>query len=351
MQDSFSLDELDLALVNAVQIAPRASWQVIGSVVGVDASTVARRWQRITERGLVWVTAHARIATPSEFVLGCVEIHCRPDERDRLALQFARMPQVVSVHQVGSGRDLLVLLNSRSLPALSRFVLDELSHRSGVRQTSVHAATAIFGEGGHWRLDALSPAQRAELARYALPRGRQGVLTEQDRALMVALSIDARRPVSELAAETGTSVSTARRRLARLVDQGLVSIRCEVAQGLTGWPVSAILWANVPAGELAEVGRALAKLSEVRFCAAVTGERNLVVIVWLRSPEDCQRVEERLAVHLPSLVLAERAITLRQPKRQSRLLDDVGRSTEVVPTDPWADLGLPDDRMPAGVGC
>ncbi|TDD80549.1 Lrp/AsnC family transcriptional regulator [Saccharopolyspora karakumensis] len=348
MQDSSSLDELDLALVNAVQIAPRASWQVIGSVVGVDASTVARRWGRITEQGLVWVTAHARIAEPSAFVLGCVEVRCRPDERDRLAVLLARMPQVVSVHQVGSGRDLLVLLNSRSLPALSRFVLDELSHQPGVRRTSVHAATAIFGEGEHWRLNALSPAQRAELARHALPRGRQGVLTEQDRDLMVALSVDARRSVAELAAVTGASVSTARRRVARLVDQGLVSIRCEVAQSLTGWPVSAIFWANVPAGQLAEVGRALAKVPEVRFCAAVTGEHNLVMIVWLRSPEDCQHVEERLAADFPSLSLAERAITLRQPKRQSRLLDDWGRCTEVVPTDPWAELHLPVGRMGAG---
>ncbi|MGP4019793.1 AsnC family protein [Saccharopolyspora sp. 5N708] len=61
MQDSSTLDELDLALVNAVQIAPRGSWQVLGSVLGVDPSTVARRWQRINELGLVWMTAYARL--------------------------------------------------------------------------------------------------------------------------------------------------------------------------------------------------------------------------------------------------------------------------------------------------
>ncbi|MDA3648467.1 Lrp/AsnC family transcriptional regulator [Saccharopolyspora indica] len=341
MQDSSSLDELDLSLVNAVQIAPRGSWQVIGSVLGVDPSTVARRWQRITEQGLVWVTAYARLTAPSAFVLGCVEIDCRPSERDRLAVLLARLPQVVSVHHVGSGRDLLVLINARNLPALSRFVLDELSHHPGVRRTSVHTATAVFGEGVQWRLNALSPAQRAQLAAHAPPRAKQGVLTEEDRDLMVALSTDGRRTVAELAELTGASASTARRRLAKLVDRGLVSLRCEVAQSLTGWPVSAIFWANAPADELSAVGRALAELPEIRFCAAVTGEHNLVMIVWLRSPEDCQRLEERLAARLPSLSLAERAITLRQLKRQTRVLDDLGRGTEVVPTDPWAELRLP----------
>ncbi|MCI2420742.1 AsnC family transcriptional regulator [Saccharopolyspora sp. K220] len=340
MQDSSILDELDLALVNAVQIAPRGSWQVLGSVLGVDPSTVARRWQRITELGLVWMTAYARLTVPSSFVLGCVEIDCVPAHRDRLATVLARLPQVVSVHHVGSGRDLFVLINARNLTALSRFVLDELSHQPGVRRTSVQPATTVYSEGGHWRLDALSPRQRAELARHALKRTRQGVVTEADRDLLVALSTEGRRSVAELAALTDTSVSTARRRLRRLIDGGLMSIRCEVAQSLTGWPVSAIFWANVPPDELSEVGRRLAKLPEIRFCAAVTGEHNLVMIVWLRSPEDGQRLEEYLAAHLPSLSLAERAITLRQLKRQTRLLDDLGRSIEIVPADPWAELHL-----------
>ncbi|SDZ27575.1 DNA-binding transcriptional regulator, Lrp family [Saccharopolyspora shandongensis] len=345
MQDSSGLDELDLALVNAVQIAPRGSWQVLGAVLGVDPSTVARRWQRITEQGLVWMTAYARLTAPSAHVLGCVEIDCLPAERDGLATLLARLPQVVSVHHVGSGRDLFVIINARSLPALSRFVLDELSHQPGVRRTSVHTATTVYGEGAHWRLNALTPAQRAELAEHAPPRARQGVLTEQDRDLLVALSIDGRRSVAELATLTGTSVSTARRRLVRLVDHGLVSIRCEVAQSLTGWPISAIFWANVPPDELSTVGRILATLPEIRFCAAVTGRHNLVMIVWLRSPEDSQHLEERLAARLPSLSLAERAITLHQLKRQSRLLDDLGRCTEVVPTDPWADLHLAPHEM------
>jgi hypothetical protein len=40
------LDELDLALVNALQISPRAPWTEVATALEVDAATVARRWQQ-----------------------------------------------------------------------------------------------------------------------------------------------------------------------------------------------------------------------------------------------------------------------------------------------------------------
>ncbi|WP_241196675.1 AsnC family protein, partial [Streptomyces sp. ADI95-17] len=39
--------ELDLALVDALQAAPRAPWSRIGRALGVDATTAARRWERL----------------------------------------------------------------------------------------------------------------------------------------------------------------------------------------------------------------------------------------------------------------------------------------------------------------
>ena len=43
-QDSAThVDELDLAIVNCLQLQPRASWTLVGSALGVDPVTVARR--------------------------------------------------------------------------------------------------------------------------------------------------------------------------------------------------------------------------------------------------------------------------------------------------------------------
>src|ERR1044071_8497969 len=58
MRDWAAPDELDLALVAALQAAPRADWQRVGQVLGVAGSTAARRWGRLTESGLAWLACH-----------------------------------------------------------------------------------------------------------------------------------------------------------------------------------------------------------------------------------------------------------------------------------------------------
>ncbi|MFC7816954.1 AsnC family protein [Streptomyces sp. NPDC057367] len=51
MKESVSVTELDLALVYALQIRPRAAWTEIAPSLGVTAVTLARRWERLTEAG------------------------------------------------------------------------------------------------------------------------------------------------------------------------------------------------------------------------------------------------------------------------------------------------------------
>ncbi|MGR4848920.1 Lrp/AsnC family transcriptional regulator [Streptomyces sp. LARHCF252] len=133
-------------------------------------------------------------------------------------------------------------------------------------------------------------------------------------------------------------MSTTRRRLERMIRGGLVSFRCEVSDVISGWPVNAHFWARVPPHELDRISQALVALPEIRMCAAITGTDNLLVIVWLRSLGDSQRLEARLAERFPTLTLTERAIVLRMPKRMGWLLDGHGRSTRPVPVNPWDDL-------------
>ena len=58
MQKSDQLDELDYSLVNALQIAPRAPWSLIGEVLGISPVTAARRWERLTGEGHAWMTGY-----------------------------------------------------------------------------------------------------------------------------------------------------------------------------------------------------------------------------------------------------------------------------------------------------
>ncbi|OLF09268.1 Lrp/AsnC family transcriptional regulator [Actinophytocola xanthii] len=329
MPDSASsLDETDRALVNALQVAPRASWTEVGAALGLHPATAARRWSRLRDSGLARVVAYPNLAAWARYrCLAFVEVDCAPAARDHVIARLVRAPRVASVTVASSGRDLYLTVLAPDLAAMSATVLGV----TRVRGTRTHLVTHLFTEGGAWHLDSLTSGQRAALHP---PSRVAAVLPETDRDLLLALS-DGRRSVAEIAERTGTSTSTARRRLNRTLRAGSLSLRCETAQRPTGWPVSASFWARVPPHELRTVAAGLVGLPEIRMCAAVTGVDNLVISLWLRSLADSQRFEEQLSTRFPSLTVTDRTIELSAAKRMGCVLTPAGHTREVVPVDPW----------------
>ncbi|MFC5092992.1 Lrp/AsnC family transcriptional regulator [Amycolatopsis plumensis] len=275
-----------------------------------------------------------------------IEVDLQPTARAYAVEVLSRVPQIASISIVSSGRDLFLTVLTPDLATLSRLVLEKLQQLPGLRGTRTHAVTTVYGEGNQWRLDALSPQHRVSSPPKA---GNRPVWKDDYREVLRALG-DGRSPAADIAARTAGSGSTVRRRLNEMIGGGLLSLRCEVAQPITGWPVAATFWARVPPNELHRTATALTELPEVRLCAATTGADNLVMTLWLRSLGDVQRLEAELAAKLPALSLTDRAVTLHAAKRMGCLLDDTGRITDVVPIDPWASFSNTDDRrgQPAG---
>ena len=336
MQDSFTPDETDLRLVHALQAAPRATWHEVGRSLGIDPVTAARRWQVLADAGLARVTAYPEVRQwADDHCNAFIEIDIEPTSRAHAVEVLSRIPQVVSISIISSGRDLFLTLLTPDLATLSHVVLRRLHGLPGLRRTRTHTVTTVYGEGNHWRLGALEPQRRARAVPPGRPTGSRPVWRPHHREVLRALD-DGRRPAAEIASRTGKSGSTVRRWLNEMVDGRLLSLRCEVAQPITGWPIAATFWARVPPDELDRTATALTELPEVRLCAAVTGADNLVMTLWLRSLGDIQRLEAEMARRLPALTLTDRAVTLRAVKRMGCLLDEAGRITDVVPVDPWA---------------
>jgi DNA-binding Lrp family transcriptional regulator len=339
MQDA-TIDEIDLAIVHALQIAPRASWKQVGAVLGISPVTASRRWERLVGERVAWVTCLPGPALWSLHIVAFVEVDCQAQEIPSVVAALARDPRVASIEVVAGSRDLVLTVFVADLPTLAQFVLDRLTRLKGVSAVRTHLGTGFYAEGADWRLDALSPAQQAQLAPAVDARATGGSGPRAwDRELLLACSADGRRSVAELAELTGTSPSTVRRRLDRVMRERVVSFRCEVSNALSGWPISATFWVSVAADTLEPTARALAGVPQVRLCVAVTGSSNLIVTLWLRSLGDLQRLEALLADRFPGLVVNDRAVALRIPKRIGWRLDEAGRSLCAVPIDLWHDSG------------
>ncbi|MEU6878721.1 Lrp/AsnC family transcriptional regulator [Streptomyces sp. NPDC046712] len=337
--------ELDLALIDALQAAPRAPWSRIGRALGVDPTTAARRWERLRAGGLAWITAYGSAGTTA---VAYVEVRCRPRRVEAVSAAAAALPWVFSVDETAGDFDLFLSVAAPDLPTLGRSVHRVIGGLRGVRSTRTRLSITLYGEGRDWRMRAMEPAERAALATSPRTRGRTvhavrayDRVSPEDRALLSALGADGRLGYTELGALTGLSEHTARRRLQRMTREGAITIRCDLAHPLAGLPTMVIYRACVPHAHLEATGNALARMEQVRMCVSVSGPHNLLVLVWLHGLDAIDPFEALLAERFPALEVKDRTVALHTPKRMGRLLDAQGRAIGRVP------LGMTLDGTPA----
>ncbi|RZL70660.1 MAG: AsnC family protein, partial [Rhodococcus sp. (in: high G+C Gram-positive bacteria)] len=70
--------ELDLAIIGALQLNPRADWADVAEALQYSPKTLARRWKLLSESGSAWI---AVAPGPTFLQFGCaawLAITCRP---------------------------------------------------------------------------------------------------------------------------------------------------------------------------------------------------------------------------------------------------------------------------------
>ena len=326
----------DARLIDAMQLAPRASWAALGQVLGVSAATAARRWQRLAEEGVAWVTAGPGVAVSNARCLAYAEVVCQPDTRFSVASQLARDPPAVTVEITTGNTDLLVTVSAVDLQTMSHYLLDHLAKVPGVVHTRARIVTRLYSEGSSWRLHVLPDKTVSELRkltrakRTASPDSADGAVTgdmsESTKAILTHLLVDGRASYAELAERGGISAATARRRVKELVQSKVVILRTDVSAINIGWPVATYMWADVPVETLVSSARQLSAMPQTRLVATVAASESIAYCSWLRTAEEIHRLELEIAAQLPKLRVVDRLVVLRVVKRSGRLLDSTGRA-------------------------
>lgn len=337
--DRARVDELDLALVHALQINTRAPWTLIGEALDIDPVTAARRWERLARSGAAWVDGYLALDRDEGSVYAQVEIDTGGHLPEDVLTSLAADSRMLSLKQTSGGRDLLAIVGASSFDDLAHYTGERISRLPGVRGTRIHVITAVPFEGAQWRLRSLTPAQRTLLRpEYPKNAAAESPVPDEpirpiDRRIAHALGSDGRMPLSGLARATGASTATIRRRLRVLTAGGRLSLRCTLARPLTEFPVSAVYFGSVPAENLDPAVQALRTLPGLRMCSITAGTHNLILDIWLRTLAEVHTTEALLNRRLADLGLriTERAVVLRTLKHAGRLLDRRGHSVGAVP--------------------
>jgi DNA-binding Lrp family transcriptional regulator len=336
---SLYIDEIDLRIINALQLAPRSTWLSLAEPLELDAATIARRWNRLSESALAWVTVTPGPSVLDAIVTAVIEIDCAPSQLDAIAERLTTLAHAVTI-EISTGRaDLLVTAGTPDLASMSQFISQQIATIDGIQSLRTSIITRWFTEGGRWRLNALAPSERGILtageSSGRRSRSRISAVSEQDRTLLTTLAHDGRTPMRELADSIGISSAACKRQIDRLTSSGSVALRCEFARPVAGLPILATLWCRIDAEHLDTVGRLISRAPEVRNCFAVVGRENLVVQLWLHSPAELDAFEIRLRGEYPELRIGDRSIVLYIRKLLGHVLDQHGRRTSTVAPDVW----------------
>jgi DNA-binding Lrp family transcriptional regulator len=328
--DAFTFEPEDLRIIRALQIDPRVPFAAVASVVGLSEPTVSRRYGRMRRLGAVRV---AGVVDPG--ALGqsqwMVRLRCRPGGAAAIAETLAHRDDVSWITLSAAGTEITCAIRSRTQAERDDLLGHKLPRATAVLglEASLVLRQFLGGRGHYWAALAglLTSEQETRLGSTGSPFAESAVVTGpaqdldgHDEKLLAALAADGRASLADLASGADLTPSRASRRLHKLITDRVVHIDVEIAPAALGYHRRANLWLRVRPSEMKSVGRALARMPEVGFVAAITGRNNLHAVIHCRDLDELFEFTSDRVGALPGVESADVSPIHRQVKQASTLV-------------------------------
>lgn len=133
MSDNFTVDDIDMAIVEQLRINGRATNQQIANNLGLTAATVSTRIRRMEDADKLRVVAVSDFSAHGYNVLMelAIEVDGRP--ASEVAAELAEFPEVFAAHLVTGRYDIDMLVVLRDFSDLPGLLLDKFSKVRGIR--------------------------------------------------------------------------------------------------------------------------------------------------------------------------------------------------------------------------
>lgn len=326
--ETLTLDRLDRQLIHALVLDGRASFNRLGQALGSSEQTVARRYRRLREAGMVRVLVLRAPAGPG--LDWFVRIQVRPGSAARLAEALAQRADVSWVSITSGGAEVLCVSRPSTPVQRDALLLERLPRTNQVTGLVAHAILHPFaGEGDEeWTAfdDPLSDEQRQLLLDgrspgRPVPDDPAAGPGREDEPLMSALRADGRASYATIAAASGWPAGRVARRLEQLLASGHLYVDVEVATEPLGFATVAAVWLNVVPSKLEAVGNRVARLHLTAFAAAVTGPANLMANVVCRNSQELYRYLTHDIGALDGVSSAELTPVIRRIKQAGTIME------------------------------
>ncbi|MER7078231.1 DNA-binding transcriptional regulator, Lrp family [Saccharopolyspora kobensis] len=270
------LDDADLDLVAALQLAPRAPLNAVAEVLGSSATTVGRRIQRLQDQRLLRFisTVHwSLLLTGNPYV---VWIKCEPGTTPEVAAAIQQVPEAQSILITSGDADVYCTIYPLPGTDLRHLLTRALPATPGIASIQAHLVLNTSRQAVSWHLDRLTGEQEAALREHAdadpgAPPETMDPLGEAEFAVLRLLREDGRLTAAQAARELDVSRSTAYRLIQSVLEKGAARPRVEIEPAVLGYPITALLTLDVQPQHIPAVLKSLSAHPSGRFTVMTAG--------------------------------------------------------------------------------
>jgi DNA-binding Lrp family transcriptional regulator len=266
------VDDVDVSICRSLLDNSRVSYSELGKMLGITPQAVHRRVQVLTDLGVLkgtvtrlsfsamgrmWVFIYGRSTCPS---------------MNEAAKRIEKINNVI-VLMIASGNQLYMQCMAKDAAELAELV------------SSVQSAASL---------------QDIQVGIVTTPPpAPPGTLSALDIRLVKALQTDSRKPISRLAADVGITAKTARKRLNRLMKEGLVQFSIHWSPGTVGGLLVQLLLVIRSDAQKEKVAVEIVKglsSNTVRTLSFSNLPNQMIATLWTNDVRDteliCHRLEE-----------------------------------------------------------
>ncbi|MCE7005811.1 AsnC family transcriptional regulator [Kibdelosporangium philippinense] len=320
---SAEVDDIDRALIHALEVDGRAPFSKIAEVLGVSDQTIARRYRRLRAESIAKVVAQT-VPWRVGQVRWYLRIKVEPSAALSVARALARRPRTYWVQMNSGGTEITCVAQSTSPEEPDNLLLHQLPKTPRVIDVTAHSVLNVFlGDEsfGYAAMSDFLTADQVAALRPPLSITDEIVpLEEADQGMLAVLELDGRAGFAELAKATGWSESRVRRRLEALRECGAMYFDVDINSAAVGLTSETQMWMSVAPSEIQRTGEILASHPEIVFVAAMTGTANIGATACCRDVPAFYRYLTTKIASLPAIKHIETAPVIRTVKRGATLV-------------------------------
>ncbi|MGW0710894.1 Lrp/AsnC family transcriptional regulator [Streptomyces sp. NPDC002643] len=276
------LDDDDLDLVAALQLAPRAPLSLLGEALGLSASTAGRRLARLESDRLLRVIGQLDWTLTGEGNPWHVWVTAEPGTAPEVAHRLAELPAATHVAVTAGQADVYCVVRPERRRHARELLTRSLPATPGVRSARSELVLSATAKADSWRLPRLAADQERLLAKYAAEDAAVGTpaagvsLSDEETRTLRLLTTDGRITAAQVSRELGIGQSTAYRTTQSLLRRGLIRPRVEIEPRLLGYALEAVVALTVTPGATRDTAHALARHPSARYVTTTASRHNVV---------------------------------------------------------------------------